>query len=80
MEAGPAIHFPPPADAGEGHGGYWAYLTALIDVDPIVMAEAVGMEVDSYLEHVKKWSEGEGLPYGLKVDLEAKTIESAALD
>lgn len=56
--------------------GGWIYIEVLRDAAmlPEALAGAVGMEVEPFLEELEAWATGIGVPYGIRVDRDARTI------
>lgn len=65
-----------PSDV-EFPSGYFATLEFVRSTPPEVVAAAVHLSVDDYLEHLERWSEGPGFTYGIRVDREARTVTQA---
>lgn len=54
--------------------GYFIRLEAALDLPAEVAAAGVKMSVDDYLAHVERWADSVGLPYGVRVDREQRTV------
>jgi hypothetical protein len=56
--------------------GYFMTVGLLRDTAMSVegLAGAVDLPVDRFLDELHRWAEGPGLPYGIRVDMEARRI------